>query len=99
MVVSSVRPLLLPLLLVTACAAAPRAVPAAPPPSAASACVGSIDAAPDGAREVDDGMLLAEALGAAGQGRLCAGKVFEATRPVKVFRVWQLDRAYTETGR
>lgn len=48
---------------------------------------------------MDDPTLLASALGAAGAGKLCAGAVFEATRPLTLYRVWQRDRAYTELGR
>ena len=37
-------------------------------------------------------------LGAAGQGKLCAGRVFEARRPLKVYRLWTEAKAYTELG-
>jgi hypothetical protein len=58
-----------------------------------------VAAAPEGARPVEDPALLASALGAAGAGKLCAGAVFEAMRPLVVYRVWQRDRPYTELGR
>ncbi|MEZ4393962.1 MAG: hypothetical protein R3A48_23055 [Polyangiales bacterium] len=84
------------LVMVLGCATAP-VTPRAP--VAEPACVGTIAAAPEGARRVEDPTLLASALGAEGEGRLCTGAVFEATRAVTVYRVWQRDRAHTELGR
>ena len=96
--------LLLPLALVacTATSAPPTPQTAASPQAAtpeAAACVGTVAQAPEGATAVDDPTLLASALGADGAGKLCAGAVYEATRPLTVYRVWQRDRAYTEIGR
>lgn len=65
----------------------------------AVACVGSVGPAPEGARAVEDPALLARAIGAPEAGKLCAGVVYEATRPIALYRVWQRDRAYTERGR
>ncbi|MCU0654442.1 MAG: hypothetical protein MUF64_03870 [Polyangiaceae bacterium] len=86
-----------------ACAATPPPTPDAPPapaPSAspAASCPGQIPAAP-GLREVDDQALLQQALGKAGEGKLCAGKVFEATSAVTVYRVWNKSTAWTQQGR
>lgn len=67
--------------------------------ASAIACVGSVGAAPDGARVVTDAELLARAVGAPEAGKLCAGAVYEAVRPIALYRVWQRDRAYTERGR
>lgn len=78
------------------CATAPVTPPS---PVVAAACAGEIAAAPEGARRVEDPALLASALGDEGAGKLCTGAVFEATRAVTVYRVWQRDRAYTELGR
>ncbi len=65
----------------------------------AAACVGTVGPGPDGARAVEDLALLARAVGAPEAGKLCAGVVYEATRPIALYRVWQRDRAYTERGR
>src|SRR5262245_39014870 len=66
--------------------AAPSSSPSTPPPATPS-CVGKVEA-PQGLKEVDDPELLKQALGEPGKGGLCMGKVFEAVRPVTVFRVW-----------
>jgi hypothetical protein len=92
--------LVAPLLL--ACTATARSVSSARITAAAASeapCVGDGGGAPEGATAVDDPALLARAIGAEGAGKLCAGAVFEAARPITVYRVWQRDRAYTELGR
>mgnify|MGYP000141189616 CR=1 FL=1 len=63
------------------------------------ACVGTIMAVPDGLRPVQDAQLLAEASGEDGQGKLCEGRVFEAEKPITVYRVWNSDKDYTLYGR
>jgi len=63
------------------------------------ACVGSIMAPPAGMLEANDQKLLRQALGASGEGKLCAGKVFVAEKPVTVYRVWNSDKTYTAYGR
>jgi|GEM_PF-630124 len=88
--------------------AAPTAAPPAqtppaaqtppPAPTTGAACVGTVRAAPAGAREVEDAALLKSAIADPGQGKLCTGKVFEATAPIKVYRVWTAAKAYTEIG-
>lgn len=91
---------LLPLVfasLLVACAGAPP-LPPPPLPAPASACAGTIDVV-DGFREVDDGALLQQALGAPGKGNLCTGKVFEATKSVTVYRVWNKAKPHTQLGR
>lgn len=81
----------------TATPSATQAIP--PPPPPASACPGKIDAPADGLKEVDDAALLKSALGDPGKGALCAGKVFEATKPITVYRVWNKAKPYTQLGR
>src|SRR5262249_4595951 len=80
---------------------APTAAPEspAPPPVDGVACTGKIDPPPEGTKEVKDEALLKQALDATGKGKLCTGRVFEATRPVKIYRVWNSAKAYTELGK
>ncbi len=63
------------------------------------ACIGSIITPPAGLLEIHDNALLQQALGASGEGKLCAGKVFVAKKPVTVYRLWNSDKAYTAYGR
>ena len=72
---------------------APKAATAVP-----TACLGDIAPVPPGAEEVEDGALLQAALGEAGQGKLCAGRAFAAKQALRVFRVWQEAKAYSEFG-
>ncbi len=67
-------------------------------PSPAASCAGVVQA-PEGLREVDDAALLKQAVADPGKGGLCAGKVFEAVRPVTVFRVWNRAKVETALGR
>ena len=82
------------LILLAACRQAPA--PAAPAPEA-PACVGEIEAH-DGLAPVDDHNLLTMALGKPGEGKLCAGQVFEATAPVTVYRVWTAAKDWSQLG-
>jgi len=72
-----------------------------PPPSGIDGitCVGNIVTPPTGMLETHDNALLQQALGVSGEGKLCAGKVFVAKKPVSVYRVWNSDKAYTAYGR
>jgi hypothetical protein len=81
-------------MLVACSGAAPPASPAGP----ASGCPGTIEVV-DGLREIEDGALLRQALGAPGDGYLCTGKVFEVTKPVTVYRVWNKSKPATRLGR
>lgn len=67
--------------------------------AAANACVGTVEDHLDGARLVEDPALLARAVGRSNEGKLCAARVFEATRSITVYRVSQADRAQREPGR
>jgi hypothetical protein len=62
------------------------------------ACIGTIIAPPAGLVETDDTELLKTAQGESGQGKLCAGKVFVAEKPVAVYRVWDSAHSYTSYG-
>ncbi len=62
------------------------------------ACVGQIIAPPPGMEVVSDEALLQDALGASGEGELCAGQVLVALEPVTVYRVWDSAREYTRYG-
>ena len=62
-----------------------------------AAWVGTIEA-PAGMTAVDDAALLALAVGAPGQGKLCAGRVYQVTAPTTVYRVWTAAKAYTQLG-
>ena len=83
---------------VRAASETPALSPAATP-LAATACEGPISELPAGARRVEDPGLLALAVGPPEGGKLCAGAVFEAERPLIVYRVWQRDRPASERGR
>ncbi|MBU2707945.1 hypothetical protein KCM76_18260 [Zooshikella marina] len=63
------------------------------------ACVGYIDQPPEGVVAEEDKSLLDESLGVTGEGKLCAGKTFVATKPVKVYRVWNSQKDYSKYGR
>ncbi len=81
------------------CASAPSPAPTSLSTAEAPACEGVIDPAPAGSRPVDDPALLAEALGQPGEGELCAGAVFEAEVPLRLYRVWSAEKPWSETGR
>ena len=94
--------LLLPLLV--ACGGAepplkaPVGGPEAPVAAAPAACPGKIEAQ-DGLTAVSDDALYKQALGEPTKGSLCTGQVFEAQKPVKVYRVWNKAKGYTKLGR
>ncbi|MBK9259670.1 MAG: hypothetical protein IPM54_07490 [Polyangiaceae bacterium] len=67
-------------------------------PTDGVACVGTIDALPDGAKEVTDEPFAQAAIDATGKGKLCMARVFEALKPLKVYRVWNSQKTYTEFG-
>jgi hypothetical protein len=98
------RRLAVALSLLLACSASPPPSPRTPSPGTSSpaptagACPGEIHAVA-GLKEVDDPALLQQALGKSGEGKLCAGKVFEATAPITVHRVWNKSEARTLQGR
>ena len=81
--------------------ATPKPTLESPAPAAIDgvACVGEIEPVPEGLREVSDEALLKSALGASGKGQLCTGRVYEATKPVTVYRVWMKEKGYTQIGR
>ncbi|APR75799.1 Hypothetical protein A7982_01146 [Minicystis rosea] len=85
-------------LLFAACAGT-EPIPESPPaPPEARACAGEI-APHRGLVEIRDDALLAQAIGAPGQGHLCAGKVFEVVEPVTIHRVWNKAKPHTQLGR
>ena len=61
-------------------------------------CIGQINPPPDGLQESTNSLLLQKALGNNGEGKLCKGKVYEATKAVTVYRVWDKDKDYTLYG-
>jgi hypothetical protein len=61
-------------------------------------CVGQIEPVGPGLKPVTNVPLLESAIGKDLDGKLCSGKVFEVTAPVKVYRVWSVDKAYTAYG-
>ena len=63
------------------------------------ACVGGIEDVPAELKPVEDAALLNEALGKTGEGKLCAGRVYEAAGAVSVYRVWNQAKSYTEFGK
>lgn len=66
------------------------------------ACVGSVDAPPAGAEPLQDKAVAEDmfkrALGADGAGSLCTGQLFRATAAIKVYRVWNSEKDYTQFG-
>lgn len=65
-------------------------------------CAGTVQPPPPGFTEVNDPDLLAKAIGAPEQGKLCTGKVYQldsqADKLVVVYRVWDASRPYTSVG-
>lgn len=68
-------------------------------PVDAAACVGQVDAPPEGLVKISDSELLQSAIGESGAGKLCQGQVFSASLPVIVYRVWNSNKTYTRYGR
>lgn len=64
----------------------------------ADGCVGTVIKPPEGMVPATDDALLASAIGAPGKGALCSGKVFEAKKAVKVYRVWDASKSFTLYG-
>lgn len=56
------------------------------------ACAGAIEAPVDALTAVRDDALRARVIGASGQGGLCGAEVFEVTRPMRVYRMWDAAR-------
>lgn len=63
------------------------------------ACVGTFDRTHEGMKEVTDEALATSAIDATGKGKMCMARVFEATTPIKVYRVWNSSKTYTEFGK
>lgn len=63
------------------------------------ACVGDIQVPRSGLFEVDDNALLKSVLAQSGKGQLCAGRVYEVTSPIAVYRAWDSTKQYTAYGR
>ncbi|MEJ2419581.1 MAG: hypothetical protein P8Y45_22175 [Exilibacterium sp.] len=70
----------------TACASFQPEVDTPPTVTDGVACIGSVDVPPAGVIESNNNGLLQKVLGAAGEGKLCEGKVFEAKQAVTVYR-------------
>jgi hypothetical protein len=82
-----------------ACAATPAPVaPTTVAPPTTGACAGTVETT-DGLQAVDDASLLKQAVGDPGKGMLCTAKVFEAMKPIKVYRVWDKSKPGTQLGR
>jgi hypothetical protein len=77
------------------CPACPSALTA---PRAQVACPGAIDA-PPGLKPTRDAKLYDEAANQPGAGGICTGQVFEATQPIRVYRVWNKDKPSDKIGR
>ena len=65
----------------------------------ANDCVGDVIPTPQGLIEISDAALLASAIGAPLASALCKGKVFQTTKPMTVYRVWDASKSYTMYGK
>ena len=65
----------------------------------AQECKGTVSNVPKGLVEVKDEALLKSAIGLPTKGALCTGKVFKATQPVTVYRVYDASKSFTLNGR
>lgn len=63
------------------------------------ACVGAVDPMPEGVKEVTDEALAQSAIDKTDAGKLCMTRVYEVVAPVKVYRVWNSQKTYTEFGK
>lgn len=63
------------------------------------ACVGAIEPVPEGAKEVADEELAKSAIDETGKGKLCMTRAYEVIAPIKVYRVWNSQKSYTELGK
>ena len=61
-------------------------------------CVGSIGTSVEGLSEAGNPSLLAKAQMQTGKGGVCSAKVFSATAPVVLYRVFDASRPYTKFG-
>jgi len=89
---------LLTLLVIAGCAAHKPAVQTVLSGIDGIACVGQVNPPPAGLVAADDDTLLKTVLGSSGKGMLCAGRVYQATQPVTVYRVWDAAKGYTLHG-
>ena len=62
------------------------------------ACVGSVAGSVDGLSESGNPTLVAKARMTSGKGGVCAAKVFAATKPVVLYRVFDSSKPYTKYG-
>lgn len=62
-------------------------------------CIGGVITPPNGMVKATDDALLASALGPPGKGAMCTGEVFQAVKPVTVYRVFDAAKSYTLYGR
>jgi hypothetical protein len=62
-------------------------------------CNGEIEARQEGLVEVTDNELLEKAVRPINIGGICTGKVYQANKPVTVYRVWNKENAGSEIGR
>ena len=62
-------------------------------------CVGEVENPPGAALETSDPALLKQAMGASEKGGVCAAKVFQIEKSVRVYRVWDSSKSYTQLGR
>jgi len=63
------------------------------------ACRGAITVPVVGLTAIDDPQLIQSALGKSGEGKLCAGRVYQVTAPLTVYRVWNRSKSYSLYGR
>lgn len=63
------------------------------------ACVGEVQNPPGKVIQITDPVLLKQAMGASEKGGVCAAKVFQIDQPVRVYRVWDSSKSYTQLGR
>ena len=61
-------------------------------------CVGSVATSVEGLSEAGNSSLLAKAQMQTGKGGVCSAKVFSATAPVVLYRVFDASRPYTKFG-
>jgi hypothetical protein len=63
------------------------------------ACAGAIDPVPEGVKEIVDDVFARSAIDESGKGKLCMTRIFEVVAPIKVYRVWNSQKSYTEFGK
>lgn len=62
------------------------------------ACAGTIASLPEGLKEVSDDIVAGSALDESGKGKLCMARIYEVVAPMKVYRVWNSEKSYSEFG-